>query len=159
MTVAAPARQDEVTTFGLAFKRAMAAVRRVRGRDAQRPGELSYAQYGLLFGLAEHGELCASDLAALAEIAPATATKMLDRLAEHGLVERTRSDRDRRLVLVALTARGVDLVAARRARYEQLWSTALDGFGSGELLAATAVLERVTAMFDELAGDCERPAS
>jgi DNA-binding MarR family transcriptional regulator len=159
MTVAAPARRDEVTALGVAFKKAMAAVRRVRGRDTHRPGALSFAQYGLLFGLAEHGELCAGDLAALAEIAPATATKMLDRLADQGLVERTRTDRDRRRVLVALTAHGADLVAARRGRYERLWSEALEGFARTELLAATAVLERVTAMFDEIAVDCEPPQS
>ncbi|MGH2851952.1 MAG: MarR family winged helix-turn-helix transcriptional regulator [Solirubrobacteraceae bacterium] len=159
MTVVAPAAQDEVTAVGVAFKKAMAAVRRVRGRDSHRPGELSYARYGLLFGLAEHGELCAGDLAGLADIAPATATKMLDRLVEDGLVERTRSDRDRRLVLVALTGLGADLVAARRARYEQLWSEALEGFSETELVAAAAVLERVSAMFDGIASDRERPRS
>ena len=105
-------------TFGLAFKRTMAVVRRVRGRDTHRPGELSYAQYGLLFGLAEHGELCATDLARLAEVAPSTATKMLDRLVETGLVRRVRSECDRRVVLVALTSRGAEIVAARRERYE-----------------------------------------
>ena len=35
----------------------MAAVRRLRGRETHRPGELSFAQYSLLFGLATSGEL------------------------------------------------------------------------------------------------------
>ena len=41
-----------MSSSGRSFKAAMAAVRRLRGRESQRPGELSYAQYSLLFGLA-----------------------------------------------------------------------------------------------------------
>jgi DNA-binding MarR family transcriptional regulator len=154
-----PVRADgaAATAFGHAFKRAMASVRRVRGRDTHRPGELSYAQYGLLFGLAEQGELCASDLASVADVAPSTATKMLDRLVEAGLVARVRSDLDRRVVMVALTGRGTEIVAARRARYEDLWKAALAGFSDDQLDGAAAVLERVIAMFEEIAGDCEGP--
>jgi DNA-binding MarR family transcriptional regulator len=143
------------TDFGHAFKRAMAMVRRLRGRDTHRPGELSYAQYGLLFGLAEQGELCATDLASVAEVAPSTATKMLDRLVEAGLVARVRSDLDRRVVMVALTPRGAEIVATRRARYEDLWREALAGFSDEQLRGATAVLERVAAMFQEISADCE----
>ena len=60
---AAPARaplRDSVATFGMSFKTAMAAVRRLRGRDTHRPDEVSYAQCSLLFGLAEGGEISAS---------------------------------------------------------------------------------------------------
>lgn len=151
----------EATAFGHAFKRAMAVVRRVRGRDTHRPGELSYAQYGLLFGLAERGELSASDLASVADVAPSTATKMLDRLVDAGLVARVRSELDRRVVMVALTDRGGEIVAARRARYERLWREALAGFSDEQLRDATAVVERVTAMFEEISADCDglRPPS
>ena len=127
----------EATAFGHAFKRAMAVVRRVRGRDTHRPGELSYAQYGLLFGLAERGELSASDLASVADVAPSTATKMLDRLVDAGLVARVRSELDRRVVMVALTDRGGEIVAARRARYERLWREALAELLPAEVGART----------------------
>ena len=149
----------DATAFGLAFKGAMASVRRLRGRDTHHPGELSYAQYGLLFGLAERGELCASDLAGLAEVAPASATTMLDRLEEAGLVRRSRSERDRRLVLVSLTDRGEGVVAERRARYEGRWTAALSEFTAEELRGATAVLERVSRMFDEFALDADADAA
>lgn len=149
------AQRAGASAFGIAFKGAMASVRRLRGRDTHRPGELSYAQYGLLFGLAERGELCASDLAGLADVAPASATTMLDRLEEAGLVRRARSDRDRRLVLVSLTDRGAGVVAERRARYEARWTAALSEFTAQELGSATAVLERVARMFDEFALDSD----
>jgi len=150
----APA-QDSVAAFGASFKAAMAAVRRLRGRDTHRPGELSYAQCSLLFGLAGRGELSASELASRADVAPATATQMLDSLAAGGFVDRSRSERDRRLVLVSLTERGGALVAARRARYERLWARALAEFSAQELETATAVLDRARAVFDEIAAESD----
>jgi DNA-binding MarR family transcriptional regulator len=144
-----------VSTFAAAFKRATGAVRRLRGRESQHPGELSYAQYGLLFGLADSGQLSASELAALAAVAPATATEMLDHLAAGGFVERVRSERDRRIVLVSLTPRGAEEVAARRERYEALWARELAGFSVAELTAATAVLERTAAVFVEIAAESD----
>ena len=65
----------------------MAAVRRLRGRESQGQGELSYAQYSLLFGLAAEPELSTSRLAALAELSPATVTQMLDHLEQAGFVD------------------------------------------------------------------------
>ena len=128
-------------------------MRRLRGRESQHPGELSYAQCGLLFGLAHNGQLSASELAGLADVAPATATQMLDHLAAGGFVERVRSLRDRRIVLVSLTARGSELVAARRARYEAVWARELADFSLEELNTATAVLARAGAVFVEIAAE------
>lgn len=155
--LAAAEQRAAVTGFTATFKAAMAAVRRLRGRDTHRPEELSYAQYGLLFGLADRGELSASELAGLADVAPATATQMLDSLVAGGFVERSRSDRDRRMVLVSLTARGSALVAARRARYEALWARALARFSEQDLETATAVLDCARAVFDEIAAESEGP--
>jgi len=145
-----------VSAFGLSFKAAMAAVRRLRGRDTHRSGAVSYAQCSLLFALAERGQLSASELAGLADVAPATATQMLDSLAAGGFVERSRSERDRRVVLVSLTARGSELVAARRGRFEQLWADALVEFSESELVTATAVVNRARDVFDEIAAESDR---
>jgi DNA-binding MarR family transcriptional regulator len=138
-----------LAAFAVAFKGATAAVRRLRGRDTHRHGELSYAQYGLLFGLAEHGEMCASDLATCADVAPGTATQMLDGLVAAGLVERTRSEIDRRSVLLTMTERGMQVLGARRAEYEERWTRSLASFSAAELRIAAAVLDRTREMFDE----------
>jgi DNA-binding MarR family transcriptional regulator len=130
----------------------MGALRRLRGRETQHPGQLSYAQYGLLFGLAEHAELSASRLAVSADLAPGTVTEMLDHLEAAGLVARTRSVRDKRVVLVSLTDRGRQEVAERRARFEGRWAAALAEFSAAELLTAAAVLDRVGEMFDAIDG-------
>ena len=135
------------------FKSAMAAVRRLRGRETRHPGELSDAQYGLLFGLRQHDQLSSSELAGAADLSPATVTEMLDALATAGLVQRERSERDRRVVLISLTERGRAVVEERRARYEPRWRAALEPFSDEQLLQAAAVLDALRQLFDDLSED------
>jgi DNA-binding MarR family transcriptional regulator len=139
---------DPAEDFARAFKAAQAAVRRLKGRDTHRPGELSYAQYGLLFGLADGHTKSARELAELADLSPATVTPMLDSMAAAGLVERVRSDLDKRIVLTSLTERGKALVRDRRAEFEPRWRGALAEFSDAELVTAAAVLDRLAEMFD-----------
>jgi DNA-binding MarR family transcriptional regulator len=153
VTVRTPTRSESLQAFGRAFKAANAALRRMRGRETHHPGELSYAQYGLLFGLCDGVPRSLRELAIAADVSPATAAEMLDSLAAADLVERIRSVEDKRVVLTSLTERGHALVDERRARYERRWRAALKQFSDEELLTAAAVLDRVRAMFDEFAGE------
>ena len=146
---ATAAEREPLTALGQSFKAAMGAVRRLRGRETQQTGRFSYAQYSLLFGLESESQLSASQLAGVADLAPATVTEMLDHLEADGLVERVRSDRDKRVVLVSLTRRGRTLVAQRQARWEQRWRAALAEFDDEQLLTAAAVLDRLATLFDE----------
>ena len=150
------AREEALAQLGAAFKGAMAAIRRLRGRETHRHGELSFAQYQLLFGLAGHCELSTSQLATAADLAPATVTQMLDGLVGMGLVERTRSERDRRVVTCALTERGREVIAERRAHWERRWRKLLADFSTDEIATAAAVIGRMRTMYDELDGESGR---
>lgn len=141
---------DAYSQLGRSFKGAMAAVRRLRGRETRRHDELSDAQYGLLFSLRDHDALSSSELAFAADLSPATATEMLDGLVASGLVLRVRSDRDRRVVLISLTDHGRKLLDERRARFEPRWRAALGEFSEDELRSAARVLDRMRDMFEEL---------
>lgn len=136
--------------LGLAFKRAMVAVRKLRGRETHRPGRISHAQYGVLFGLAGLCEGSARELAERTDLTPATVTQMLDHLEAAGLVQRTRSEADRRVVLSALTEQGAEVVARRQALMEPRWQAALAGFSDQELVAAARVLDCLADYFDSL---------
>lgn len=131
------------------FKAAMGAVRRLRGRETQRPGALSTAQYGLLHYLFDTPPRSARELAEAATLTPATVTQMLEGLEEAGLVERVRSQLDKRIVLTALTARGRELVEAHRAEFEPRWRAAVAEFSGDELRTAARVLDSITAFFDD----------
>lgn len=136
-----------------AFKAATTAVRRRRGRETQHPGELSFAQYWLLFWLSDGVPKPAHELARLAELTPATVAGMLDGLVAAGLVTRARSERDRRLVLSSLTDRGRTVIDQRRRRIERRWNAALAEFSDAELDTAAAVLGRVRDFFDHFSDD------
>lgn len=145
--------ETELDRLNNSFKTTMAAVRRLKGRETQRPGELSFAQFSLLFGLAECSELSSRELACRAELSPATVTQMLDSLEAHGLVKRTRAAHDKRVVLTSLTSRGQQLVDERRALYEPRWRAAMSQFDTDELRAAGAVLDALTVLFNEFADE------
>jgi DNA-binding MarR family transcriptional regulator len=135
---------------GVAFKRAMVALRRLRGRESQRVGQLSFAQLGLLHGLAGRSECSARQLADHSDLSPATVTQMLEHLEATGLVKRTRSEQDRRVVHTILTEQGAAVVADRHRDMEQRWTTALDEFSVDELATASKILDRIANMLESM---------
>lgn len=142
--------EDAVAAVGRSLKTLLGASRRLRGRETHRPGQLSFAQYSLLFSLADAEELSSRELARLADVTSATVTQMLDGLEGAGLVARRRAEHDRRVVLTALTPAGAAVVAERRAQIEPQWLAALAGLGDDELRAAAATMDRIAAFFEDL---------
>ncbi|MGA2321490.1 MAG: MarR family winged helix-turn-helix transcriptional regulator [Solirubrobacteraceae bacterium] len=154
------ARAAELAELGNAFRRVFRTLNRLRGRDTHLGGsELSHAQFELLIELEERGELPAGELAAAARLTPATVTQMLDHLAACGHVERIRSDTDRRVVVSRLTAQGRCSIEAKRIAWQSRWEQALEGVATKELKAATRVLERLGAVFEDVPPgvSCEAP--
>jgi DNA-binding MarR family transcriptional regulator len=150
-----------LSEFGQAFRHVFRAVSRLRGRDTHLVGsELSHAQFELLIELDERGELAAGELATAARLTPATVTQMLDHLAESGHVERVRSETDRRVVVSRLTEQGRSKIEAKRAAWQGRWQAALGEVSERDLRAATGVLEKLGAMFEDAPaeGACEAPA-
>jgi len=126
-----------------------AAQRRLRSRDTK-AGGLSIAQWHLLRQLAENDELPAGKLAAGADLTPASATQMLDHLAEQGWVERVRSDSDRRVVLNRLTPDGRKRFGAKQRQIEERWRDALSDIPAEELGHAARVLRRMADVLDAI---------
>jgi MarR family transcriptional regulator, organic hydroperoxide resistance regulator len=141
------AREDLRVALGELF----AAQRRLRGRDAQNKDGLTHAQLHLLRVLEEKGgDLPASRLAACADLTPTTVTQMVDGLAKHGLVERVRSEEDRRMVFIRLTEAGREAYRRQRAIYEERSQELLADMSAEELDQAARVLRRVARMLDGL---------
>jgi DNA-binding MarR family transcriptional regulator len=142
---------DAHEELGRAFRGMNIAMRRMRGRETHHSGGLSYAQFGLLFALDGGLALSARSLAEAASLSPASVTQMLEALEASGLVARTRSEQDRRIVLNELTERGQEAISQVRARMEPAWRAALAGFSDAELLTAAAVLDALAASFASMA--------
>src|SRR2546421_6238230 len=140
----------QLRALGQAFRGLFRTVSRMRGRDTHLGGdELSHAHFELLVELLDRGELSAGELAAAADLTPATVTQMLDHLAACGHVERARSETDRRVVVSRLTPGGALKVQARREEWQLRWEQALSGIDDEELQTAVRVLGRLGAMFEE----------
>jgi MarR family transcriptional regulator, organic hydroperoxide resistance regulator len=143
--------QAELLDLGRAFRRVFRSLSRLRGRDTHLIGsEVSHAQMELLIELSERGPMSAGDLAAAAQLSPATVTQMLDHLAASGHVERTRSDADRRVVVTRLSVQGEDKVRAKRAIWQERWERILADVSAEDLHVTTRVLQLLNAVFEEV---------
>jgi MarR family transcriptional regulator, organic hydroperoxide resistance regulator len=143
-------RAAELVELGKAFRLVFRALSRLRGRDTHLGDtELGHAQCELLFELQERGELSAGELAAAAQLTPATVTQMLEHLAAAGHVERARLETDRRVVISRLTPRGRLEIEAKRRTWQGRWEQALADMDAAELHAATRVLTRLRAVFED----------
>ena len=73
----------------------------------------------VLMQLEMHGPVSMSRLAGLLGVGLPNMTGIVTRMEEHGLVERIRDERDRRVVLVRATARGSEMVEELEAIRQQ----------------------------------------
>ena len=88
------------------------------GLAAKRSADgLTMAQFAVLEALLHCGTLCQRDLAGKLLVTGANITRVLDVLERDGLVERIRSQTDRRYISVGLTAQGRARIAALFPRH------------------------------------------
>src|SRR5512140_2019720 len=80
-------------------------------KKAERETGLTGPQLWAIKVVAENAPIKVSELARRMYLHPATVVGILDRLEGHGLVTRTRSVEDRRVVEIELTEKGKNLVA------------------------------------------------
>lgn len=73
--------------------------------------QVSQPQLTCLLALHEYGSLPISKLAKYVLVGPSTVTGIVDRLEQHGLVVRKRTEADRRVITIELTPEGLSLVS------------------------------------------------
>ncbi|BCV24490.1 MarR family winged helix-turn-helix transcriptional regulator [Gelria sp. Kuro-4] len=110
---------------------------------------LTPAQFFVLRHVACQGESTISDLAAVLGVSLSAVTSLVDRLVNDELVERRHSEEDRRLVLVRLTPRGEQVLAAKQAARTQLIAAAFASLTPREISTLTALLEKATVNLTE----------
>jgi DNA-binding MarR family transcriptional regulator len=108
---------------------------------------LSAPQYNVLRILRGAGQagLNCHDLSARMVKRVPDITRLLDRLVEKSLVTRNRSDRDRRVVISALTRKGRKLLQNIDAPLEKQVGGNFPGFSSDDLNQFTDLLDRILA--------------
>lgn len=107
------------------------------------PLGLRPVEYSLLMLLLANGELSPKQLTQALSLAAPTLTMLVDRLHERGLIERQRSETDRRSQRVLLTAQGRAL-AEQAAAASPALNAAFDPLLSpGEQLMLTELLKKI----------------
>jgi len=89
-------------------------------RDLLEPHGLTYPQYLVMLVLWEQDGLGVKDIGARLHLDSGTLTPMLKRMAEAGLITRSRSSEDERQVAIQLTPKGLGLKPAIAAMHGQL---------------------------------------
>ena len=118
------------------------ALRRAFDRHAAGLG-VTRAQWKVMFRLTRTPGLRQVELADMLEIEPITLCRIIDRLEEAGLVERTRDPSDRRAWRLNLTPKSEPLVAKLMTVGEGLVEEAFDGIDPQEIEHVRRVLARV----------------
>jgi MarR family transcriptional regulator, transcriptional regulator for hemolysin len=109
------------------------------------------AQWIVLFRLREQEGLSQVDLAEVLELQPISLVRLLDRLVEHGLVERRSDPRDRRANRLFLTASGRQLADDLDSLREAIATDVLQGIPTAALEASLKTLRDVKDRIKTLA--------
>ena len=153
-----PSSHQADDTIGRIAEHFTRAFRRMRSGVAVElaPLGVTFSQARVLRAISRAGEpVRVGDLAATLEMAPRSATGMVDALETAGLAQRRPDPVDRRSVRVALTPKGSDLLShmaqARRAGAEELFGR-LDDAQRAQLLE---LLETLNAPAEPASGPGE----
>jgi DNA-binding MarR family transcriptional regulator len=101
---------------GAAWVGRLARVNRLVQRHLAPRSSVSLPQAGVLALLDTEGGMAVSDLAARRGCTQPAMSQMVERLVAAGLAGRAASDRDRRVAVVSVTARGREVLAENRNR-------------------------------------------
>jgi DNA-binding MarR family transcriptional regulator len=147
-----PASSDELVAVVDAWNEFFASVRRAKGRAARQHGtELTLPQFGILKPLdGTSAGVAIGELADRAEIAAPTASRMIDALEREGMIERQRSETDRRVTTITMTAKGREMFAAKQARIEARRDEMFRSLSAEERDHAARLLRRMAGLMEEL---------
>jgi DNA-binding MarR family transcriptional regulator len=104
---------------------------------------ITATQASIMFMLATGRGLAATDLAREYGIDASAVTRLIDRLEKRGLLSRVRSDEDRRVVRLALTAEGMEMAEKIPDIFNRVLDALLTGFTPEEVGFLKSMLRRI----------------
>lgn len=107
------------------------------------PLDLTAAQWSVVVLLAEGSANTPAELSRLLDYDPGAMTRLIDRLAEKGIVERCDSPDDRRSKIITLTEQGRQLYPSIRPRIIHAHNTLLRGFSAEEAQQLSTLLDKI----------------
>ena len=120
----------------------------LHSRKVFKASGLTVPQLVILQALRKHGELSPSSIAKIASLSQATITNILNRLQQHGLIDRQRNEKDKRQFDVRLTKLGTERLAGAPELLQTGICREVDKLESWERLQLLASLQRTAELMD-----------
>jgi DNA-binding MarR family transcriptional regulator len=147
MSLARPSRIEAIDLVASTFLTRASRLTRLLLRAGSR--ELSRAEAGLLVTLLD-GPRRITELAESEALAQPTVTQLVDKIERRGLVVRTRSAEDGRVVLVSISPTGREQLEATRAQTRALMRATVEQLSDEELRELAAASETLGRLIETL---------
>lgn len=138
-----------VDRLELASRLRLIVARLARRLRQQASSGLSPSQLTALASIHKAGPMTLGTLAEIERVAPPTITKVVDKLTEAGLVERSVDPSDRRFVLVAATAAGKATIDKIRAERNAWLSARLDALSPEDVERLALAVDALAALAED----------
>lgn len=112
-------------------------------------GELSVCQVHVIRLVRKHGILTMSELADLLGVSPPSASTMVDRLVDKGVLSREHSTEDRRKVVVRISPEAIKKIEFVETSILQLFENLVEKLGPETTQQWCQVLKRINAVLSD----------
>jgi DNA-binding MarR family transcriptional regulator len=143
---------DDLTALMKSIRRIVRALD-VQSRRIDRTIGLTLPQLVVLRSVRDLGEVTSRAISMEADLSPPTVVGILDNLEAKGLIERYRSDRDRRIVHTRLTEKGASIVEEAPPLLGQAFAERFSGLDRRRRIELVAALEEIVALASAEADD------
>src|SRR6202167_3184968 len=126
----------------LVMMKAMRALTRYAAAGIEETG-LGLSDFGVLEALLHKGPLPVNTIGPIVDLTPGSISIAVDRLFAKGLVSRVESTQDRRVRIVALSARGKDLIAPAFRKHAVQMRKVFSELSSEDLRSLEAALKKI----------------
>lgn len=142
-------RWNPEESIGYLLRQTMSTLNRAAETE-MRPHGLTAVQWAPLMIISRGGNPTAASLARDLNTDTGAMTRMLDRLEAKGLLTRSRSQLDRRVVVLTLTDQGRELTTRIPHHLASVYNQHLAGFTADEFQQLKQFLRRITANRDRV---------
>ena len=111
--------------------------------------EMELGMMGVLKYLDENaGEICSKDISAYMQVSSARMAKMLQKMAQKGLLEKRISEKDNRVILITLTEQGRKTIEDVKTHMRESVASLIDEMGMDMLLTIIKGVQRIRTVME-----------
>ncbi|MFP4375410.1 MAG: MarR family winged helix-turn-helix transcriptional regulator [Spirochaetales bacterium] len=117
-------------------------------RELERRFGLTLPQLDVIWAVANHGSAPVGRIAAQVHLSKATLTSIADRLVDHGLLMRERSETDKRQVMISITEKARAILEQRPHPFADEFSTRLNELEHWQQTELLSSLQKIASLME-----------